>query len=40
MSNIFMLQPDNQLLEMTESPYDSEDVLQRLFAPHSPLRKR
>ena len=31
---IFLIDPDNRLLELREEPYDSEDLLQRLLADH------
>jgi hypothetical protein len=29
---IFLIQKDGELVEMTEQPYDTEDVLQQLLA--------
>jgi len=34
---IFLIQADEQLVEMTEQPYDSEDLLQALLAKHPSL---
>jgi hypothetical protein len=34
---IFLLQDDNQLIEMLEQPYDSEIVLQKLLEDHPNL---
>lgn len=36
-SGIYLLQNDNQLIEMTEQPYDSEPVLQKLLEDHPSL---
>ncbi|HEX8889156.1 MAG TPA: hypothetical protein VF779_08260 [Pyrinomonadaceae bacterium] len=34
---IFLIQPDGELVEMNEQPYDSEDLLQRLLAKYPSL---
>jgi len=36
-SSIFLIGADNALLELTRTPYDSEDLLQRLIAEHPTL---
>ncbi|MFC1455716.1 hypothetical protein ACETIH_03075 [Microvirga arabica] len=36
-TNIFLIGTDNALTELTRSPYDSEDLLQRLIADHPSL---
>src|SRR4051794_21450839 len=36
-SGIFLIQNDGQLVEMSEQPYDSEDLLQRLLAEYPNL---
>lgn len=33
-ANIFLISPDNTLTELIQSPYESEDLLQRLVADH------
>ena len=33
-ANIFLISPDNALTELSQSPYESEDLLQRLVADH------
>lgn len=33
-TNIFLISPDNALTELSQSPYESEDLLQRLVADH------
>lgn len=33
-TNIFLISPDNTLTELSQSPYESEDLLQRLVADH------
>jgi hypothetical protein len=35
--SIFLIQTDGELVEMTEQPYDTEDVLQRLLAKYPNL---
>ena len=36
-SHIFLVDTNNSLLELTRTPYDSEDLLQRLVADHTRL---
>ena len=36
-SGMFLIQADGQLVEMSEQPYDSEDLLQELLAKYPNL---
>lgn len=36
-SGIFLFREDGQLIEMQETPYDSEDLLQKYLADHPDL---
>ena len=38
MSGIFFIDKDNNLVEMNEASYDSEDILQRFLAQYPTLK--